>query len=151
MFLNTDNLADGEITLTLTATQEADPAREWVPTYCFGILRAIDGVCVGRCCLRVGWNRKIFFGGHIGYFVVREHRGYHYAGKACRLLFTLARRHGMVSLTITCNPDNAASRRTCEYVGGVLADIVELPEDNDMYLEGERKSAYIGLICRGEV
>ena len=37
------------------------------------------------------------------------------------------------------NPENTASRRTCEFAGGVLEGIVELPPDNDMYLEGERQ------------
>jgi tagatose 1,6-diphosphate aldolase len=45
----------------------------------------------------------------------------------------------MTTLWITCNPENVASRRTCELVGGELVDIVELPPDIDMYKEGERQ------------
>lgn len=41
----------------------------------------------------------------------------------------------MEELVITCNPDNRASRRTCEWLGGELVEIAELPEDNDMRLE----------------
>lgn len=52
------------------------------------------------------------------------------------LLFELARKHGLDYLIITCNPDNWASRKTCEYAGGQLLEIAELPEDNDMRLEG---------------
>jgi tagatose 1,6-diphosphate aldolase len=40
---------------------------------------------------------------------------------------------------ITCNPDNWASRRTCERLGCQLVDIVELPEHIDMYQDGERQ------------
>lgn len=46
--------------------------------------------------------------------------------------------HGMDKIIITCNPDNIASRRTCEKAGLVLNEIVKLPEHNDMYQEGER-------------
>jgi len=45
----------------------------------------------------------------------------------------------MTEFWITCNPDNAASRRTCELAGAVLVEIVDLPEDIDMYQEGERQ------------
>ena len=45
----------------------------------------------------------------------------------------------MTELWVTCNPDNIASRRTCELAGGVLVEIVDLPEDIDMYQEGERR------------
>lgn len=51
----------------------------------------------------------------------------------------LARHHEMTELWVTCNPDNIASRRTCELAGGVLVEIVDLPEDIDMYQEGERR------------
>lgn len=41
-------------------------------------------------------------------------------------------------LYITCNPDNLASRKTCEYLQGEFFGIVELPEDNDMRInDGE--------------
>ena len=36
------------------------------------------------------------------------------------------------------NPDNIASRKTCEYLKGNLLEIAKLPEDNDMrILKGE--------------
>ena len=38
---------------------------------------------------------------------------------------------------ITCNPDNYQSRKTCEYAGGKLLEIVEVPEGNDMRERGE--------------
>jgi predicted acetyltransferase len=40
---------------------------------------------------------------------------------------------------ITCNPENVASRRTCELAGGQLIDIVDLPPETDMFKEGERQ------------
>jgi tagatose 1,6-diphosphate aldolase len=41
-----------------------------------------------------------------------------------------------------CRPENSASRRTCEMVGAELADIVDLPEDHNMYQRGYRQ------VCR---
>jgi len=131
-------LQDDEIQLLLTEARSADPVHDLVPSYHFIIAR-LDGEAVGHCDLRIGHNEKLYYGGNIGYGVDEPHRGHHYAGKACLLLFQLARRHGLTYLYITCNPENFSSRRTCEYAGGVLAAIVDLPPDSDMYLSGERR------------
>ena len=134
MFLDTSFLKTDEIQLELEKTVEGDPAKNWVPTYHFAIC-ASRGQKMGVCDLRIGHNENTYYGGNIGYSVQPEYRGRHYAGKACRLLFELAKDHGMDYLIITCNPDNWPSRRTCEYAGGTLLEIVELPEDNYMRLE----------------
>lgn len=47
--------------------------------------------------------------------------------------------HLRLTKTVEPNPDNHASRKTCEYAGGTLEAIVDLPEDNDMYMDGERQ------------
>ncbi len=134
MFLDTDFLKTDDLQLLLEKTVEADQVRGWVPAYHFAICGP-EGRRMGVCDLRVGHNRNTYFGGNIGYRVEEPYRGHHYAGKACLLLFQLARRHGMDHLFITCNPDNLPSRRTCEYAGGQLVEVAELPEDNDMRLE----------------
>jgi tagatose 1,6-diphosphate aldolase len=51
----------------------------------------------------------------------------------------LARRHGLYALWITCNPENVASRRTCELTGAEFVEIVDLPPESDMYERGERR------------
>jgi tagatose 1,6-diphosphate aldolase len=79
------------------------------------------------------------YGGHIGYAVDLEHRGHHYAERACRLVLALAKAHGLDTIWITCNPDNVPSRRTCERLDATLVEIVRLPEDSDMYQEGDRE------------
>ena len=134
MFLDTDFLKNEEIQLVLEKTVEADPVKNWLPAYIFTI-RDLNGEKMGACDLRIGHNLSVYYGGNIGYRVEEPCRGHHYAGKACRLLFELARRHGMEYLIITCNPDNWPSRKTCEYAGGELVEIAELPESNDMRLE----------------
>ena len=64
---------------------------------------------------------------------------HHYAGKACKLLRQIAVTYGMDVLWITCNPDNWPSRKTCEWIGATLVEIVDLPPENYQYKKGERR------------
>lgn len=141
MFLDTSFLQNDEITLKLEKTVEADPEREWLPAYHFAICRS-DGAKMGKIDLRIGYNHKVYYGGNIGYSIEEVYRGHHYAGKACLLLFELARKHGMKYLIISCNPLNTASRKTCEFAGGTLKEIAALPEDSDL-----RQSEHTSRIC----
>ena len=131
MFFDTTFLKNDEIQLVLEKTVDGDEEKGWVPAYHFAICN-LEGTKMGTCDLRVGHNDKLYFGGNIGYRVEETYRGHHYAGKACLLLLEFAKKHEMGYLIITCNPDNYPSRKTCEYAGGELLEIVELPEDNDM-------------------
>ncbi|MDY6016131.1 MAG: GNAT family N-acetyltransferase [Oscillospiraceae bacterium] len=133
-FLETDFLEDGEIKLVLSQLDEGNPDKNWVPAYHFNICDKQNNK-MGVCDLRIGYNDRLYYGGHIGYTVDKEYRGHHYAAKACKLLFSLAKRHDMEYLYITCNPDNSASRKTCEYLHGELLGIETLPADNDMRTE----------------
>ena len=136
MFLNTDFLCDGEIRLALERTADADPVKGWVPAYHFHICD-MQGNNMGKCDLRIGHNELLYYGGNIGYSVDEPYRGHHYAAKACRLLFELARKHDLGYVIITCVPENAASYKTCEAAGGVLLETAELPPDNNMRQEGK--------------
>ena len=110
MFYDTNQLKTDEIFLKIEKTTEANPEKRWVPSYHFKICLVSDETEVGECDFRVGNTEKIYFGGNIGYIVYEHYRGNHYAGKACLLLFELAKMHNMNYLYITCNPDNIASR-----------------------------------------
>lgn len=136
MFVDTDFLKNDEIFLSLERTIEGDVEKGWLPAYHFHICNK-DGIKIGGCDLRIGHNDKVYYGGNIGYHIDKGYQGNHFAGKACLLLFELAKKHKMDYLIITCNPDNYASRKTCEYAGGILEEIVILPEDNDMRTDGE--------------
>ena len=136
MFINTDFLKNDEIQLILEKTADGNVEKGWVPAYHFAICD-LKGNKMGVCDLRIGHNEKLYYGGNIGYRIEEEYRGHHYAGKACLLLFELARRHDLEYVIITCNPDNYASRKTCEYAGGKLIEIVEVPAGNDMRERGE--------------
>ena len=139
MFHNTDDLRTDEIYLKLTETLGENKEKGYVLAYCFTICRTCDDTEVGICNLRVGHNRNTYYGGNIGYGIDEPYRGNHYAGKACLLLFELAKRHQMEYLLITCSPENIASRKSCEFAGCILECIVDLPPDNDRYLEGDRQ------------
>lgn len=134
MFLKTYDLKTDEIELRLEKTLPGDPEKGWVPSYKFNIC-SLRGEIMGFCDLRVGYTPNLYYAGNIGYTIYEKYRGHHYAAKACFLLFELARKHGMEQVIITCNPDNIASAKTCERVGGELLETVELPMDNPMRVE----------------
>jgi len=94
----------------------------------------------GTVGLRIGTTRDLeLYYGHLGYNVFPPARGNRYAERACRLLLPVARAHGMTHVWITCNPDNHASRRTCERLGAELVDVVAIPPGHTLYVRGERE------------
>jgi len=94
----------------------------------------------GDITLRAGCNSDIeLYTGHIGYHVFPAVRGHHYAQRACQLLFPLARRHGIAPLWITTDPENLASRRTCQRLGAILVGIVDVPSDHVLYARGQKR------------
>ena len=141
-FLNTDDLQNEKIKLVTDRLSEGDPAKNWVPAYHFFICDRRENR-MGVCDLRIGYNDNLYYGGHIGYSVDAPYRGHHYAAKACRLLFSLAKRHGMTYLYITCDPGNLPSRKTCEALGGELLEIAALPEDNDMRVQDGKTAVWV--------
>lgn len=133
-FSDTGILEDKEIKLVLEKIKQADPEKKRVPAYCFLICDK-QGNNIGYCDLKTGYTKELYYSGHIAYEIKEEYRGHHYAAKACRLLFRLAKKLGMDHLFITCNPGNPASRNTCEYLGGKLIEIAELPKDHELRTE----------------
>jgi tagatose 1,6-diphosphate aldolase len=104
----------------------------------------------GSISLRIGDSRDVeLYYGHVGYNVLPAARGCRYAQRACQLLAPLARAHGMSRLWITCNPENFASRKTCERLGAELVDFVDVPPSNPLHARGEvRKCRYRWEISR---
>lgn len=127
--LDAGPLKTAELSLRQIALDKDDPQRKWDPAFHFDILDH-TGTQVGGCNLRLGHSEALYYAGNIGYKVDAPYRNHHYAEKACRLLFELARQHGMEYLIISCAPDNLPSRRTCERLGGELLEIAELPENS---------------------
>lgn len=133
-------LVDNELELMLVEQFPGNPSWGLAPAYRFKMVNTYDGRELGRCELRIGNSQDLrLYSGHIGYRVHRAHRGHRYAARAVRLLVPLARYHQLGTLWVTCNPDNYASRRSCELAGLELIEIVDLPATTDMYRRGERQ------------
>ena len=141
-FLDPGRLTDGELELVLIETTPGNPLTGHVPDYSFE-MRA-GAARVGHISLRIGdYDRILMYAGQIGYTVMPEHRGNHYAERACRLLLPLSKAHGQTTIWITCNPDNTPSRRTCERLGAELVEIVNLPLEESRRMQGAtRKCRY---------
>ena len=74
----------------------------------------------GRISIRMGESEAVYYYGHIGYHINPAYQGHGWAGLACRLIEPMLVREGHTSVVITCDPDNIASRRTCEKLGCTL-------------------------------
>jgi len=115
-FYDPGPLIDDDLELVLLETFSGDPTRNWVPSYRFAMRRVGCEEQIGGIDLRVGYTALL---DHIG--------------------GPLARRHDLGVVWITCNPDNWASRRTCELAGAQFVEIVPVPEDHELYLQGDRQ------------
>ena len=130
-FLDPGPLRDGDLELALS--QRMPASGSWSPAYRFLMKIQSPLIAVGRIDLRIGNTEHIVrYAGHIGYNVEPAYRGHHYAARSVGLLMSLARSHDLDTLWITCDPDNWASRRTCELAGFVFVEIVDLPEHSEM-------------------
>lgn len=146
-FFSFDSIKGTEIDLLLERKVPENKSKGYVPAYWYAINLAGTNQTIGTIDLRIGSKSHIYYGGHIGYSIDEKYRGNNYAAKACRLLKQVALAHDMNELIITCNPENVASNKTCIRIGAELIEIVDLPTDTDMYLEGERqKCIYIWRI-----
>jgi tagatose 1,6-diphosphate aldolase len=143
-------LIDGDLQLVLVEREPYNPVTGWVPTYRFEMRSARK--LAGGISLRIANTpRIVFYLGHIGYGVEPDFRGRHFAARGCRLLLPLAHAHGLSPLWITCNPDNLASRRTCELAGAALIDVVDVPRDDPLYLRGETQKCRYRLVVGARV
>ncbi len=84
---------------------------------------------IGQLSYRDGESRPVYYFGHIGYHIDPPYRGHHYAEMACRLIRQEVLMSGKSSCVITCDPDNPASRRTCEHLECLYEGITAVPED----------------------
>ena len=82
---------------------------------------------IGQISLRLGESVGIYYFGHIGYHIDPPWRGHHYAARACMLLKSDIRQYGKESVVITTDPDNEASRRTCERIGAIQERTMRVP------------------------
>lgn len=145
-FLHPALAPDGELTLVLAERIPACTSPWGVPAYTFR-MQAPGGEDMGRISLRVGWSDDaIRYAGHVGYAVEPAYRGHHLAERACRVIVPLAKRHGMMSLWITCQPDNGPSRRTLQRLGAEFVGLVDVPASYPLRAGAERKKMCFRLM-----
>lgn len=132
-----ETLSFGEVTLRFAKVVPGEPSRGFVPFFHFRIL-ATDGADVGHINFRVGDSEHVrVCAGHVGFEIAEGFRGRGYASQACRALAPFIRSVCGV-VTITCDPDNLASRRTIERVGAQFIDEVAVPTNDPHYQRGSR-------------
>jgi tagatose 1,6-diphosphate aldolase len=123
--LDPGELVDDDLELVLEEKLPADWSRGYPPAYRFAMRKVGGERKIGEIGLKIGEPPPHL--GHIWYRVSPEHRGHHFAARACRLLVPLARRHGLERVRITCREENVASRRSAELAGAEFAGMVDTP------------------------
>lgn len=120
-FLTPIQMEDNSLILQLNSTSNADLNLNRVPSYHFDIILKNLNKRIGYIDFRVALNERLsVYGGHVGYGIDTEFRGHNYAAKSCLLLFEFIKKHNLKEILITCDPNNIASKRTCEIIGGKL-------------------------------
>lgn len=140
-FRDFKDLTEGVVDLLVEKTEPADPSRGHVPCYHFRILLHQTSEPIGKIRLRVGHVPVLLIVGHVGFDIDEPHRGHGYAARACVLVRQAALVHGLDKLVIAYDPDNVASRKTCEQIGATFVGIADVPEDHELYRQGERTVA----------
>ncbi len=135
-----DLIQGKEIDIKLLSKSSGDKEKKRSPEYKFQLQLHGQDKAIGHINLRLGQDEKVIkYIGHIGYGVDQAYRGNKYSVKACLLIKQVLKDHGIGAVIITCNPDNYASRNTCEVIGAQLIEIVDVPKTLDIYSEEEAK------------
>ncbi|BEP14910.1 GNAT family N-acetyltransferase [Acidothermaceae bacterium B102] len=100
----------------------------------------VDGHLIGRVSIRHELNDFLAaYGGHIGYAVRPAYRRRGYATELLRHGLAVAKGVGITRALLTCDVGNEGSERTITACGGVLENIVEMPDGG-----GARARYWIG-------
>jgi tagatose 1,6-diphosphate aldolase len=138
-FNASEPIVGDSIALMLNRVLTENEALEHIPAYLYDIVY-LDGTRIGQIDLRIGKSESLMmYGGQIGYGIDKPFRGHGYAAEACQLLKSVALELGFKELWITCNPENAASIRTCEKIGAVYVERVDVPEGSELWHRGDRE------------
>lgn len=142
--------ADGEIELCLSSSGFQERGSGIRDGYTFDICLPDLKKPIGYISLRLGESPALYYLGHIGYRIHQDFRGHSYAGKALKLLIPLMQQEKLLHPVITTNPNNWASRRTCEKLGCQLERIASVPYEHLEVCSGaEKKCRYILCIRAG--
>ena len=113
-------------------------AFDGVPTIYYDIYLHDSFNKVGKCDLRLKLDKRMYYYGHVGYNILPNERGHHYAYYACKVLFRIAKEEfNFKELYLTCNPDNEASYKTLKALGCELIEVAEIPREHELYKKGD--------------
>ena len=90
-----------------------------------------DDRIVGTLSLRHNLENELLsaYGGHIGYGVRPSERRKGYATTMLNLALEKCEELGLDDIMVTCKEDNVASARTIEKNGGILKEVLFVPEE----------------------
>lgn len=144
-----DGEIDVEVDYEMPATRRRGVA--WPPTYYFKISRHGIQEKIGRLSLAIGYTDfLVLYNGQIGFSIKEDFRGHHYAAKACILVKQVAIDYHMDTIWIATDPDNVASRKTCELLGSSLVEIIDVPESSFLYKDDHHQTCRYRWILYGE-
>lgn len=102
---------------------------DYVPAMTYLYTETERNIIVGIVNIRLALNDYLEqFGGHIGYSIHPDYRGFGYGHAQLKAALIQARELGLNRVLITCDDDNLASSKVIEAQGGVLENIVEHPD-----------------------
>ncbi len=88
---------------------------------------------IGMIDLRHSLNKwLLMYGGHVGYSVRPSERGKGYASEMLGLVLHEARKLGIERILVTCDQNNAASRKVIMNNGGILENEVSGPGSDEV-------------------
>lgn len=133
-----DGLAYGDVRLLFDQLVPAKPLEGLAQYYHFHILTA-EGTRVGHINFRVGDTEHVrLYAGHIGFQILEAFRGRRFALQACHAIAPFVRSI-YEAVSITCDPDNEASRRTIERLGAAFIDEMVVPPEDPSFRSGSRR------------
>lgn len=101
------------------------------------LVAVVAETIVGRISIRYALNDYLLqYGGHVGYAVRPQFRRRGYAKQMLQMALVRLAQAGIYKVLVTCDETNVASYKTIEACGGVLENIVEMP---DSHLERKRR------------
>lgn len=139
LFKKSKNIGE-VVTLKESYRTNEKTAYDGVPTIYYNIYRNVDNKKIGNIELRLTADGINYYYGHIGYNILQDYRGNHYAYEACKVLFEIAKNEfKFKEIIITCSPENLASYKTLIKLNGELVETVDVPKGTLLYTIGEKQ------------
>lgn len=110
-----------------------------VPYYHFKVMQY--GRETGHVNFRAANTPSVLeYDGHIGYEIFPRYRGQRLSQQAVSLLLPFIAQHGFNSIVLTCHPDNRASARIIEALGGIYRETRSFPHVRSFW--GRQRNIY---------